>query len=210
MSHNWKILLLIILQMKKLRYRDVNIPGRLMYGRARICTVAVWFRAYIIATAQYCSSQTDQSPFCLCIEATDVLICHLGPVAGKRNHSSILVCLQNHWKGCELAFRNYFSTRLPIRPSREVLRRPPPATSEFQMTLLAAVYGSGNCYSETALNTHQLETASPPNLSLGQLWGPWDAGTLQKTQCFHKCVKQINRPEEQKDGLLPFLPSKSQ
>ena len=34
-----------ILQMKKLRYRDVNIPGRLMYGRARICTKAVWFQS---------------------------------------------------------------------------------------------------------------------------------------------------------------------
>ena len=65
-------------------------------------------RACIVKhTAQHCSSQTNQSPFCLRIEATDVLICPLGPVAGQRNHSSILVCLQNHLKGWEAwAFRN--------------------------------------------------------------------------------------------------------
>lgn len=80
-------------------------------------------RAYIIKhTAQYCSSQTDQSPFCLCIEATDVLICHLGPVAGKRNHSSILVCLQNHWKGWEAwAFRNYFQHQTTYQALQETV-----------------------------------------------------------------------------------------
>lgn len=132
-------------------------------------------RACVIKhTARYCSSQTDQSPFCLYIETADVLICHLGPVAGKRNHSSILVCLQSQWKGWEAwAFRNYPQ---PQTTYQALQGRATTATSEFQMTFLAAVQGSGNCYSETA-------PQHAPNLSLDSC-EVWDAETLQKNPMF--------------------------
>lgn len=148
-------------------------------------------RACIVKhTAQYCSSQTDQSPFCLCIEATGVLICHLGPVAGKRNHSSILVCRITRRAGRHGPSEIIPSTRLLIRPSRGGSQEATPATSEFQMTLLAAVQGSGNCYSETA---PQHPPTSNGYLHQTCLLTAVRFGTLEhcrKTQCFHKCACQ--------------------
>ena len=100
-------------------------------------------------------------------------VCRITGRAGRRGPSEIIS-----------------STRLPIRPSRRGSQEATPATSEFQMTLLAAVQGSGNCYSEIA---PQHPPTRDSYLHQTCLLTVVRFGTLEhcrKTQCFHKCACQ--------------------
>lgn len=138
-------------------------------------------RACIVKhTARHCSSQTDQSPFCLYIEATDVLICHLGPVAGKRNHSSILVCCRISGRAERRGPSEIIpSMRLPIRPSRGGLPQP---HLSFRWHSSLQFKGQEIAVLKMPLNTHQ--TCLLTAVRFGML------EHCRKTQCFHKCACQ--------------------
>lgn len=198
--------------MKKLRYRDINIPGRFMYGRARICTEAVWFQS--MYRQAHCSAlQLTDKPVTLLPTYWGNWCANMssGPSCRKEKplqHFSLFAESLEGLGGVGLQklfpVPDYLSG-----PPGEGLRRPPQPHLSSRWHCLLRFKGQEIAVLKLPLNTHQLVTAVSTKLVSWQLWGSGRWNTAEKPNVSINVLASINSQKSRKMAPAPFLPSKS-